>query len=109
MSSYFIKFFFFKTWDSWRENGGADLLDQDISSSGSHDEVARCVQIGLLCIQQHAVDRPNIEQVMSMLTTTMDLPKPKQPVFSLQVQESDSESKSMYSVNGLTQTTVIGR
>ncbi|ESQ29292.1 hypothetical protein EUTSA_v10023284mg [Eutrema salsugineum] len=97
------------TWDCWCESGGADLLDQDISSSGSEIEVARCVQIGLLCIQQHAVDRPNIAQVMSMLTTTMDLPKPKQPVFALQVQESDSESKTMYSVNDITQTAIFGR
>lgn len=84
-------------------------MDQDISSSGSEAEVARCVQIGLLCIQQQAGDRPNIAQVMSMLTTTMDLPKPKQPVFALQVQDSDSESKTMYSVNNLTQTAIVGR
>ncbi|CAA0307215.1 unnamed protein product [Arabidopsis thaliana] len=96
-------------WDSWCESGGSDLLDQDISSSGSESEVARCVQIGLLCIQQQAGDRPNIAQVMSMLTTTMDLPKPKQPVFAMQVQESDSESKTMYSVNNITQTAIVGR
>ncbi|XP_018457691.2 G-type lectin S-receptor-like serine/threonine-protein kinase At1g61370 [Raphanus sativus] len=97
------------TWDCWRESGGADLLDEDISSSGSDSEVARCVQIGLLCIQQQALDRPNIEQVMSMLTTTMDLPEPKQPVFALQIQESDSDSKTMYSVNEITQTAIFGR
>lgn len=97
------------TWDCWRESGGADLLDQDISSSGSDSEVARCVQIGLLCIQQQALDRPNIAQVMSMLTTEMDLPEPKQPVFALQIQESDSDSKTMYSVNEITQTAIFGR
>ncbi|KFK40716.1 hypothetical protein AALP_AA2G031600 [Arabis alpina] len=97
------------TWGSWCESGGADLLDQDISSSGSQVEVARCVQIGLLCIQTQAVDRPNIAQVVSMLTTTMDLPEPKQPVFALQIQESDSDSKSVYSVNDLTQTAIYGR
>ncbi|CDY40951.1 BnaCnng09940D [Brassica napus] len=97
------------TWDCWRESGGADLLDQDISSSGSDTEVARCVQIGLLCIQQQALDRPNIAQVMSMLTTEMDLPEPKQPVFALQIQESDSDSKTMYSVNEITQTAIFGR
>ncbi|KAL1215951.1 G-type lectin S-receptor-like serine/threonine-protein kinase [Cardamine amara subsp. amara] len=96
-------------WDSWFESGGADLLDQDISSSDSQDEVARCVQIGLLCIQQQAMDRPNIALVMSMLTTTMDLPIPKKPVFALQIQDSDSESKSIYSVNEITQTAIFGR
>ncbi|VVA93875.1 unnamed protein product [Arabis nemorensis] len=97
------------TWESWCESGGADLLDQDISSSSSQVEVARCVQIGLLCIQQQAVDRPNIAQVVTMLTTEMDLPEPKQPVFALQIQESDSDSKTVYSVNDLTQTAILGR
>lgn len=98
-----------KAWDSWCENGGANLLDKDISSSASQDEVARCVQIGLLCIQQQPGDRPNIALVMSMLTTTMDLPIPKQPVFALQIQDSDTESKSIYSVNEITQTAIFGR
>ncbi|WZZ13423.1 hypothetical protein YC2023_106512 [Brassica napus] len=96
------------TWDCWRESGGADLLDQDISSSGSDSEVARCVQIGLLCIQQQALDRPNIAQVMSMLTTEMDLPEPKQPVFALQIQESDSDSKTILGGNGLSQRLIKG-
>lgn len=65
---------------------------QNISSSGSETEVPRCIHIGLFYTQQQAVDRPNIAQLMSMLTTTMDLSRPKQPVFALQIQESDSES-----------------
>ncbi|ESQ31004.1 hypothetical protein EUTSA_v10012372mg, partial [Eutrema salsugineum] len=66
-------------WESWLETGGVNLLDQDISSSCSPVEVARCVQIGLLCIQQQAIDRLNIAQVVSMITTETDLPRPKQP------------------------------
>lgn len=86
-----------------------DLLDQAIASSCSPDEVARCVQIGLLCIQQQAVDRPNIAQVVSMITTTTELPRPKQPVFEVQTQDQESTVSVLESVNHMTQTAIHGR
>ncbi|CAA7020826.1 unnamed protein product [Microthlaspi erraticum] len=83
-------------WESWSETGGVNLLDQDIADSESDlveaAEVKRCVQIGLLCVQYQAMDRPNIKQVVTMLTSTMDLPKPKQPVFALDTSDEDSLS-----------------
>lgn len=69
-----------------------DLLDQDIADSDSVAAVVRCVQIGLLCVQHQAMDRPNIKQVVSMLTSTMDLPEPKQPMFVLDISDKDSLS-----------------
>ncbi|XP_013711271.1 G-type lectin S-receptor-like serine/threonine-protein kinase At1g11280 isoform X1 [Brassica napus] len=96
-------------WETWLETGGVDLLDQAIASSCSPDEVARCVQIGLLCIQQQAVDRPNIAQVVSMITTTTELPRPKQPVFAVQTQDQESTVSVLESVNHMTQTAIHGR
>ncbi|KAG5386667.1 hypothetical protein IGI04_038137 [Brassica rapa subsp. trilocularis] len=96
-------------WETWLETGGVDLLDQAIASSCSPDEVARCVQIGLLCIQQQAVDRPNIAQVVSMITTTTELPTPKQPVFAVQTQDQESTVSVLESVNHMTQTAIHGR
>ncbi|KAL1222883.1 G-type lectin S-receptor-like serine/threonine-protein kinase [Cardamine amara subsp. amara] len=79
-------------WESWSETGGLDLLDQDIADSDSVEAVMRCVQIGLLCVQHQAMDRPNIKQVVSMLTSTMDLPEPKQPMFVFDMRDKDSLS-----------------
>ncbi|KAJ0248142.1 Serine-threonine/tyrosine-protein kinase [Hirschfeldia incana] len=81
-------------WESWNETGGACLLDQDIadSESDSVEAVMRCVQISLLCVQHQAMDRPNIKQVVTMLTSTMDLPKPKQPMFVVDTSDEDSLS-----------------
>ncbi|XP_056848301.1 G-type lectin S-receptor-like serine/threonine-protein kinase At1g61360 [Raphanus sativus] len=83
-------------WESWSETGGVELLDQDIadSESDSVEAVMRCVQISLLCVQHQAMDRPNIKQVVTMLTSKMDLPKPKQPMFVLDTSDEDSGSKS---------------
>ncbi|AEE28712.1 S-locus lectin protein kinase family protein [Arabidopsis thaliana] len=98
-------------WECWLETGGVDLLDEDISSSCSpvEVEVARCVQIGLLCIQQQAVDRPNIAQVVTMMTSATDLPRPKQPLFALQIQDQESVVSVSKSVNHVTQTEIYGR
>ncbi|CAA7020827.1 unnamed protein product [Microthlaspi erraticum] len=96
-------------WESWLENDGVDLLDQDITSSCSPVEVARCVQIGLLCIQQQAIDRPNIAQVVSMITTASDLPRPKKPVFALRIQDEERVVSVSESVNHITQTAIYGR
>ncbi|CAN8305538.1 unnamed protein product [Cochlearia groenlandica] len=80
-------------WESWSESREVDVLDQEIDVSvDSVEEVKRCVQIGLLCVQHQANDRPNIKQVVSMLTSTMDLPKPKQPMFVLDNSDEDSLS-----------------
>ncbi|KAL1215950.1 G-type lectin S-receptor-like serine/threonine-protein kinase [Cardamine amara subsp. amara] len=80
------------TWESWSETGGANLLDQDLGDFDSVNsvEAGRCVHIGLLCVQHQAIDRPNIKQVMSMLTSTTDLPKPTQPMFVMDTSDEDS-------------------
>ncbi|CAF1837917.1 unnamed protein product [Brassica oleracea var. botrytis] len=73
-------------WESWYESGGTNLLDRDLDYSCNAIEVARCVQVGLLCVQQDAAARPNILEVLSMITSTTDLPIPKQPIFAVQTQ-----------------------
>ncbi|KAL0856883.1 hypothetical protein Bca101_062037 [Brassica carinata] len=66
-------------WETWGQNGGIDLLDKDVAYSCQPLEVERCVQIGLLCVQHQPSDRPNTLELLSMLTTTSDLPSPEQP------------------------------
>ncbi|KAG5375500.1 hypothetical protein IGI04_040096 [Brassica rapa subsp. trilocularis] len=86
--------------------GGMNLLDEDLADyddSVNPVEVGRCVHIGLLCVQHQAIDRPNIKQVMSMLTSIMDLPKPTQPMFVLDTSDEDSSlsqrSNGLFSVD----------
>ncbi|KAL0836652.1 LOW QUALITY PROTEIN: hypothetical protein Bca101_088542 [Brassica carinata] len=95
-------------WESWCESGGFNLLDRDLNHSCKAYEVSRCVQVGLLCVQHEAADRPNTLQVMSMITSTTDLPIPKQPIFAVQTQNVETSndvstmSKDLFSVNDLT-------
>ncbi|CAA0307261.1 unnamed protein product [Arabidopsis thaliana] len=101
------------TWDSWCETGGSNLLDRDLTDTCQAFEVARCVQIGLLCVQHEAVDRPNTLQVLSMLTSATDLPVPKQPIFAVHTLNDmpmlQANSQDFLSVNEMTESMIQGR
>ncbi|XP_019085667.1 PREDICTED: G-type lectin S-receptor-like serine/threonine-protein kinase At1g61390 [Camelina sativa] len=95
-------------WESWCETKGVDLLDQDLADSSRPAEVGRSVQIGLLCIQHQPSERPNTLELLSMLTTTSDLPLPKQPMFTVN-NEALSPSNDLITVNEMTQSVIQGR
>ncbi|CAA7029730.1 unnamed protein product [Microthlaspi erraticum] len=96
-------------WESWCETGGVDFLEQDVADSYYPLQVGRCVQIGLLCVQHQPVDRPNTLELLSMLTTTSDLPSPEQPTFVVHTRCDESTSKDLITVNEITQSVIQGR
>ncbi|KAK0577955.1 hypothetical protein LWI29_006913 [Acer saccharum] len=71
-------------WDLWREGKAMEIVDKSMYEESSHSsvhEVLRCVQIGLLCVQEQATDRPTMSSVVFMLGNDNPLPSPKQPAF----------------------------
>ncbi|XP_043808357.1 G-type lectin S-receptor-like serine/threonine-protein kinase At1g61370 [Manihot esculenta] len=71
-------------WQSWCESRGINMVDEALAESFSQSEVIRCVNIGLLCVQDHAADRPTMAAIVSMLSGEAKLPQPKQPTFTFQ-------------------------
>ncbi|KAK1261135.1 Receptor-like serine/threonine-protein kinase SD1-8 [Acorus gramineus] len=75
----------------------------------------RCLQMGLLCVQEQAEDRPTMSWVVMMLgSEAMELPQPKQPGFSVRnsVPEADRSSgrqEESHSTNGVTITMLQAR
>lgn len=71
----------------------------------------RSIHVGLLCVQQRAEDRPNTRSVVRMLGGEGLLPFPKQPVFFIQGNESNSNKQIPLpsSVNGITISEIDGR
>ncbi|EFH62806.1 predicted protein [Arabidopsis lyrata subsp. lyrata] len=94
-------------WECWCETRGVNLLDQALADSCHPSEVGRCVQIGLLCVQHEPADRPNTLELLSMLTTTSDLPLPKQPTFVVHTRNDESPYND--SVNEMTESVIQGR
>lgn len=69
-------------WKLWMENKAMDLMDQSLVDSFNEIEVLKCINIGLLCVQQDPGDRPTMSNVIIMLASeSMPLPTPNQPAF----------------------------
>ncbi|QCE08399.1 serine/threonine-protein kinase PBS1 [Vigna unguiculata] len=72
-------------WDQWRDRTPLNILDQNIKESCNHSEVIKCIQIGLLCVQEKPHDRPTMTQVVSYLGSSLsELPFPEKPINSNQ-------------------------
>jgi hypothetical protein len=69
-----------QVWKNWRDEKVLEVLDFDIEKSFSYSEVVKCIQIGLLCVQQNLDDRPTMERVVSYLNSvSAELPLPQEP------------------------------
>ncbi|KAM5563029.1 putative receptor-like protein kinase [Rosa sericea] len=74
-------------WKNWRADTASNIIDP-ILSSGSRTEMMRCINIGLLCVQQNIADRPTMTSVILMLTgNSLSLPVPSQPAFFMGASE----------------------
>nr|XP_023875246.1 receptor-like serine/threonine-protein kinase SD1-7 [Quercus suber] len=71
-------------WDLWKEDKGLDLVDPTTSDSFVTNHVLRCIHVSLLCMEEGAVDRPTMSDVLSMLTNeSTQLPLPNKPAFTI--------------------------
>ncbi|KAL2921056.1 hypothetical protein RDABS01_012547 [Bienertia sinuspersici] len=104
-------------WKLWNQNDMLSLVDQAIFEPRFELEISRCIQLGLLCVQELPEDRPSITLLLTMIdandATTMDLPYPKQPGFTLRkIGSTDKvhQSGQLYgSVNNASITVLSGR
>ncbi|CAA0825140.1 G-type lectin S-receptor-like serine/threonine-protein kinase [Striga hermonthica] len=103
-------------WKLWNEEKILDFVDPLMTYADPFKEtdVARYANVGLLCVQETAVDRPGISNILSMLSCEIsELPRPKQPAFVAVQRLSETrlgrESPSQCSVNDVTVTVVEGR
>nr|BAA92837.1 S60 S-locus receptor kinase [Brassica oleracea] len=78
-------------WSHWAEGRALEIVDPVIVDSLSSlpstfqpKEVLKCIQIGLLCIQERAEHRPTMSSVVWMLgSEATEIPQPKPPVYCL--------------------------
>ncbi|KAF3776424.1 hypothetical protein EJ110_NYTH40153 [Nymphaea thermarum] len=75
-----------QTWRLWSEGNSSEIEFIEpilIRSTSSINEMQRCMQIGLLCIQEDAATRPAMSTVVLMLANnSLFLPLPKPPANS---------------------------
>ncbi|KAK9714870.1 hypothetical protein RND81_06G126600 [Saponaria officinalis] len=92
-------------WRLWNEGNQLMLVDSAIKTSFSEIEAERCIQVGLMCIQEDPAKRPSIDTVLLMLHTqplTM-LPPASPPAFPYKGEkpkELDEDSQRLLNDTG---------
>ncbi|RHN62547.1 putative protein kinase RLK-Pelle-DLSV family [Medicago truncatula] len=99
-------------WTLWTEGRALDMVDQALNHSYPFAIVLRCIQIGLLCVQENAIIRPSVLEVVFMLANETPLREPKKPAFLFNGSDDLHESLTSgegSSINELTETTISAR
>ncbi|XP_038895380.1 G-type lectin S-receptor-like serine/threonine-protein kinase At1g11410 isoform X2 [Benincasa hispida] len=93
-------------WELWKLETATELVDSSLEESSCGHEIMRCLQIGLLCVQEDATDRPTMSTVIFMLRNEVALPSPKKPAFILKRKynsgDPSTSTEGANSVNDLT-------
>lgn len=90
-----------QAWGLWEQNKTIELLDTAISLPLSESEpellseLKRCIQIGLLSVQDIPSDRPTMSTIVAMLTSTASLiNRPGRPTMDNTAMHSSHELES---------------
>ncbi|KAL5861255.1 hypothetical protein ACOSQ4_002551 [Xanthoceras sorbifolium] len=71
-------------WRLWQEDKVLDMMDRKLSagSKTKTNEILKCINVGLLCVQEDPDDRPTMSDVITMLSSvSAALSTPKRPAF----------------------------
>ncbi|CAI0439124.1 unnamed protein product [Linum tenue] len=93
-------------WRLYKEGKPEEVMDETVKdSSWVLSEVVRCIHVALLCVQQGPEDRPNMSNVVLMLSSDILLPEPTEPGFFTERKVFEQES----STNEITITLLTAR
>ncbi|CAA2975530.1 G-type lectin S-receptor-like serine threonine-kinase At4g03230 [Olea europaea subsp. europaea] len=96
-------------WRLWSENKALDIVDPILLESCKKSEVIKCINVGLLCVEEDPSNRPTMLNVVFMLSGEIAvLPIPNQPAFVMR-KRSSSNQPGLFSNNGLTVSIPQGR
>ncbi|CBI20421.3 unnamed protein product, partial [Vitis vinifera] len=101
-------------WLLWEQNKALELMDACLEDSCVASQVLRCIQVGLLCVQNLPADRPAMSSVIFMLGNEgATLPQPKHPGFFTERSSVDTDTMSgkieLHSENEVTISKLKGR
>ncbi|CAA2998085.1 G-type lectin S-receptor-like serine threonine-kinase At1g11330 [Olea europaea subsp. europaea] len=101
-------------WELWSNDAAIEVMDPMLTSSCSRrDQLKRCIHVGLLCLENRAIDRRTIEDVISMLKNDMMLlPMPNYPAFvtiNSTIYELENGKSEKFLANGLSMSAIDGR
>ncbi|KAE9590663.1 hypothetical protein Lal_00023048 [Lupinus albus] len=96
-------------WRLWGEERPLEVLDESIGDTITVSEVVRCINMGLLCVQERPDDRPDMSAAVLMLNGEKPLSRPKEPAFYPHQFVSSSRNCELPSTNEMTITLLDAR
>ncbi|KAK9989776.1 hypothetical protein SO802_030015 [Lithocarpus litseifolius] len=97
-------------WRLWTDQKVLDLMDKTLQDACIANQFVKCVNIGLLCVQENPGDRPTMMNVIKMFDIdTVNLPTPKRPAFILRRDQSKATSSDQPESNIVLTNTLEGR
>ncbi|KAJ6978881.1 G-type lectin S-receptor-like serine/threonine-protein kinase RKS1 [Populus alba x Populus x berolinensis] len=70
-------------WGLWKEDRALEIVDSSLQVLYHPQEALKCIKIGLLCVQEDAMERPSMLAVVFMFNSSeTTIPSPKQPAFT---------------------------
>ncbi|KAK9092224.1 hypothetical protein Syun_027135 [Stephania yunnanensis] len=98
-------------WELWKADTILELVDPSMGNPFPEQEVVRFIQVGILCVQENAKDRPTMSDVIFMLGNETPIPSLKQPAFVLTSNPNSANAfaGSASSVNEVSVTIIEGR
>lgn len=83
-----------QVWKLWVENSPLELVDEVMRRNFQTNEVIRCIQIALLCVQDDSLERPSMDNILVMMDSfTVTLPIPKQSGFLLRTMRDSRDQQ----------------
>ncbi|CAL0333667.1 unnamed protein product [Lupinus luteus] len=87
-------------WELWKDGVCLKLMDPSLNGMFDPHEAQRCIHIGLLCVEHCVKDRPDMSDIISMLTNKsaiITLPTRPAFYFGRKIFEGETYSKSIES------------
>ncbi|KAJ4703320.1 Receptor-like kinase [Melia azedarach] len=79
-------------WELWRDDKALEIVDSSFAHSCPASEALRCVQVGLVCVQDSTTDSPSMSTVVFLLSNEIPLPVLKQTTFAVRRVEVETDS-----------------
>ena len=97
----------------WKDELWLQLVDTSLGAECHTLPMRRCINVALLCVQENAVDRPTMSEVITMLSSdNMVLPEPKHPAYfhvRVGIEETSSHVVDSFGGNDVTVSALHGR
>ncbi|XP_037435660.1 cysteine-rich receptor-like protein kinase 6 isoform X2 [Triticum dicoccoides] len=87
-------------WQHWTSGTVLEMMDPCMNNSFSESDARRCIQVGLMCVQENPVDRPVMSAVGMMLGSDMvSLGAPSKPASTFYTRNAGADSGNGFSIS----------